>query len=430
MRFISGFLLTLVFTFLIILIAAPNSFSSGSTCSFFEIENLTKGFKGSSTSPSISSDGRFVAFESQTEITEENPGGTYQIFVYDSLSGNISQITNYKDEGSVAPAISGDGAYVAFVSGADIDGKNPDGLNLIYLYNLKSGELTQITTEGNSFEPSVSFDGSQVVFSSNMDSPDGPSAIFLYDGLSGTTTEISDSSQGWSTNPRISGSGKFVVYESTPEITGPEAGKNSEIYIYDVVSGSTSQIELSNTVVGNISPSTNADGRIVAFQSDSNADGNNLNGAFNIYLYNSESGKIKKVTNEPDAGSAGPSVNANGTLVAFQSSGNFSDENPDGDLEIFLYDIISPDFVQITHADSGIQNTGAVLSSGSLNLTFVSENSSEAQNPTQKSDINLVMCTGEQSAGTSPDWINWLILAAAFLLVIYLLGKFRKQKKS
>ena len=254
-------------------------------CSDYKVVNITESFKGSSGSPSISADGRYVAFESQTEITEENPGGTYQIFLYNAETGDITQLTDYQDAGSVAPSISGDGSTVAFVSGASIKGNNQDALNLIYLLDIESGEITQVTTEGNSFEPSVNDDGSEVAFTSDMNSGGGASSIFIYDSLSGTTAEIDGSAEKLQTNPVISSSGKFIAYVSSPLLTAPDAGKRSQIYLYDVVSGESKPIGLDRGEVNNLSPSISSDGSSIAFQSDSDTDGENPHKNYNIYLY-------------------------------------------------------------------------------------------------------------------------------------------------
>ncbi len=393
-------------------------------CSDYKIENITEGFTGDSESPSISADGRFIAFESQTEITEVNPGGTYQIFIYDTLTGKFSQITDDENLGSVAPSISGDGTKVAFVSGADIKGNNPDGLNLIYLYDIDSGEYSQVTTEGNSFEPSVNSDGSQIVFTSNMGPNTGAANIFIYDSLSATTTKISDETEGWSDHPKISGSGKFVVYQSNPNISGPDAGKNSEIYLFDVVSTAVTPITLSGAELGSLSPSISSEGRFTAFQSDANLNNQNQHGVFNIYLYDTTDRKLAQITKEPGAGSAGASINGDGTLIAFQSSGDFSSNNPEGNIEIFLYDIASDEFVQITDSKSET-NTSADINADGARIVFTSEASAEGN-----SEIYLASCAGKDISGISPDLLNKLILIAAVVFGLILLVRFRRKKQA
>ena len=109
MRYLSAYLPTLFFIFLLIAITAPDSSSSNTPCSYIAKENITKGFPGNSTNPSISRDGSVIAFESAVDVTENNPGGTYQIFIYDTKSGKATQITDDEKWGSVTPSISADG---------------------------------------------------------------------------------------------------------------------------------------------------------------------------------------------------------------------------------------------------------------------------------------------------------------------------------
>lgn len=424
MQFIPGYRLTLFFTFLFIAITAPDCSSSQYQCFNYTIDNITKGFPGNSTSPSISGDGSLITFESTTDITEKNPGGTYQIFIYNTRTGKSSQITTDKNRGSEAPSISGDGAKVAFVSGANIKGNNPEALNIIYLYDTETGEFTQITTEGNSFEPSVNSDGSQIAFTSNMDSNIEAANIFIYESLSGTTTEITDETEQDSVHPQISASSVYIVFESGSILT---PGEKTNLFLYDNISGNTKQITHNTAGIGSISASISSDGRYIAFQSDENKDGANPHGNFNIYLYDSAQEILAQITKEPQAGSAGASINGDATLIAFQSSGNFSGENPDGNVEIFLYDNVSSEFRQITDTKSGVENTGSEISKDGRHIVFVYDDSSEEANPEQKSDIYIASCDGKDVSGLSPDMLNTVILIVAIVFGVVLLMMFRRK---
>jgi Tol biopolymer transport system component len=79
---------------------------------------------GASAYPSISEDGRWIAFSSDApNIVEDDTNGVEDVFLYDRLTGQISRISVAWDGGegdgySHTPSISGDGRYVAFGSGA------------------------------------------------------------------------------------------------------------------------------------------------------------------------------------------------------------------------------------------------------------------------------------------------------------------------
>ncbi len=90
------------------------------------IDVFGQGADGDSTSPSISADGRFVAFQSEaTDLVFGDSNGQIDIFIWDRQNNNMVRI-NLNEAGnqaqgsdSLAPAISADGKFVAFDSAAD-----------------------------------------------------------------------------------------------------------------------------------------------------------------------------------------------------------------------------------------------------------------------------------------------------------------------
>jgi len=68
-----------------------------------------------SGSPSISADGRFVAFHSRaSNLVPGDTNGSYDVFVYDRQAGRTERLTGRT--GGIDPAISADGRFVAYVS--------------------------------------------------------------------------------------------------------------------------------------------------------------------------------------------------------------------------------------------------------------------------------------------------------------------------
>jgi Tol biopolymer transport system component len=78
-----------------------------------------------SYNPSISADGRYVAFESYaTSLVAGDTNGNYDIFVRDRQAGTTSLVSKSSagvqgNDMSQSPSISGDGRYVTFDSAAD-----------------------------------------------------------------------------------------------------------------------------------------------------------------------------------------------------------------------------------------------------------------------------------------------------------------------
>ena len=130
----------------------------------------------------------------------------------------------------------------------------------------------------------------------------------------------------------------------------------------------------SSTAGGNSEPSINADGTRIAFYSDrdltpgspGNADGN-----WEIFLWTQGSG-ITQITSSTAGFNFNPSINADGTRIAFRSSSDLTGGNADGNWEIFLAGSPSADttpdpftFTDLTGVPlSTVQTSNAVTVSG------------------------------------------------------------------
>ena len=107
-----------------------------------------------SDSPSISADGRYVAFASNADnlIANDANGPTSDIFVKDLATGEVT-LANWPgvsaNAGSYQPALSGNGRFVAFESDATnlVDG-DVNGVRDIFVRNLDLGRITAANQAG------------------------------------------------------------------------------------------------------------------------------------------------------------------------------------------------------------------------------------------------------------------------------------------
>src|SRR4030095_7968625 len=96
--------------------------------------------------------------------------------------------------------------------------------------------------------------------------------------------------------------------------------RNGEIFFYDTSTGSFTQVT-NTTTLNDLFPSISGDGTRIAFVSDSDLIGGNADHNFEIFLYDAATNSLTQVTNT--TGSNGPpSINAEGTLIAFSSDHN------------------------------------------------------------------------------------------------------------
>ena len=156
-----------------------------STNSSGEVEN------GSSDYASLSSDGRFVVFQSSSTNLISGVSGT-QIYVKDLLTGEVrlasSNSFGHAGSGgsSSSPQITPDGRFVVFRSNATNLISGVIGLQ-IYVKDLLTGQLKLASSNssgnagiGSSYSPRITPDGRFVVFSSNASNLTGVSGLQIY----------------------------------------------------------------------------------------------------------------------------------------------------------------------------------------------------------------------------------------------------------
>ena len=271
--------------------------SVANTTTLISVDSL--GVQGNSASgwySSISADGRYVAFESvASNLVSGDTNFAQDIFVRDTLNNTTSRISvdssgAQGNNTSYAPSISSDGRYVAFESIAtNLVSGDTNGMSDVFVRDTVNNTTSRVSVdssgaEGNniSYSPSISGDGHYVAFESaatNLVSGDtnGKRDIFVRDTLNNTTSRVSVDSNGVQGNdssdhPSISSDGSYVAFESsaTNLVKGDTA--TLDIFIYDTQTSITTRASVNNLsgVQGNGSsdnPSISSDGSYVAFES-------------------------------------------------------------------------------------------------------------------------------------------------------------------
>jgi uncharacterized repeat protein (TIGR01451 family) len=280
-------------------LALPTLLVQGAETTLVSVDSFT-GEEGNNWSfnPKISADGRFVAFDSGAFLV---PGDNYtqDVFVHDRVTHlttrvSVNSIGEGGNYGSVLPAISADGRFVAFQSAAD---------------NLVAGDTN------------------------------GKLDVFVHDRGTHQTTRVSEDSAGAQGNghsggPSISADGRFVAFESlASNLVAGDTNGEVDIFVHDRVTRQTTRVSLSSTgtegsngYYGSRSPAISADGRCVAFQSDaSNLVADDTNGVPDIFVRDRSTGQTTRVSVDSAGAqsnqySYSPAISANGRYVAFVSS--------------------------------------------------------------------------------------------------------------
>jgi Tol biopolymer transport system component len=197
---------------------------------------------GASFSPSISADGRFVAFQSAAgNLVARDRNSAPDIFVHDRATGTTSRVSMNSrgmeaNDFSLRPAISADGRFVAFASWAtNLVRPDTNRYYDVFVHDRLTHQTTRVSVasdgsqgDGVDFysEPDVSIsgDGRLVAFDSpspTLVAQDTNDAfdVFVHDQLTHATTRASVSSRDRQGNMGsfgawISASGRFVAFES------------------------------------------------------------------------------------------------------------------------------------------------------------------------------------------------------------------------
>jgi Tol biopolymer transport system component len=267
---------------------ASDGTQANGACAYF-------GLFGIDVQPSISADGRYVAFHSEaTNLVEGDTNGVTDIFVHDGVTGMTTLVSVSSDGtqgngGSLFPAISADGRYVVFQSDATnlVEGITHGG---IFVYDRVTGDTTleDISingTEGNQGGgyPAISADGRYVSFTSNATNlveggTDGYFMnIFVHDRVTGDTTLVSVASDGTQANSgslssTISADGRYIAFDTdASNLVKGDTNGWADCFVYDRVTGDTTLVSVaSDGTQGNSDSrcsSISDDERFVAFSS-------------------------------------------------------------------------------------------------------------------------------------------------------------------
>ena len=312
----------------------------------------------------FSADNRYVVFQSAaSNLVQGDTNGCADIFLHDMQTRITTRISlnssgEQGNDDSITPSISANGRYVAFASSATnlVDGdinSNQD----IFLRDLQTGTTTLISPDlpgwdyyiyKDSSNPSISADGRYIAYSASLYNNLGTVTgywvyfpqVFVYDTQTATTTWVSVSSSGThgndaSSEASISADGRYVAFESaaTNLVVGDDNNFH-DIFVHDMQTGTTTIISVTSDGIqgnnGSFNPSISADGRYVAFESGASnlRDGDN-NGYYDIFVHDRQTGAIECVSRDSLGkfsgwGAASPSVSADGRFIAFRSYGNIA----------------------------------------------------------------------------------------------------------
>jgi len=307
---------------------------------------------GMSSDPSISSDGRYVAFTSSaSDLIPGDNNNAQDVFVRDLQTGittlvSVDASVKFYYNDSYSPVISANGRYVLFRSVASIatvTGPSSSVAESLFLRDLQASTTYALTaTFFPSYAPLVSmtpdghfvafygysaFDGNPglyvwgsqaaaLIYTNYTDyanpnnanpnniaiSPDGNRIVYstgigfyAVDRATKTNRQIGGPLSGSHAGLQFSGDARFLVYSTTKAQVAFDTNGIADIYLYDFVTHSNFLVSQGNPP-GSASgpsdfPAISNDGRFVAYRSTAtNLVANATNGVPNVFLYDRQIG--------------------------------------------------------------------------------------------------------------------------------------------
>jgi Tol biopolymer transport system component len=414
-------------------VAAPPSAAAAAPVERVTVDQGGGEPDGSSFDPTVSADGRFVAFLSQaTDLVPGDGNGMADVYVRDRVEGRTIRVTVGADGGdsngeSREPRISADGRFVAFTSLATnlLPATEPplDGFTTqVFIRDLRAGTSALVSAtpigrpgDSDSREPSISADGRVVAFTSAATdlAPGGGvgpglgNQVFVRDVKQAHTTQVSVGAHGEapdrnSDSPSISGNGRYVAYMSFAfnlVDDGASTNPDGDIYRLDRESGKTIRMTaglpereefpasfgapeltfngrhvtyLSGFIHENVDardlprgaserisvqssldfqrldttgPRSSDTGRFVVWRSSAPQVPEDQNNIDDVYVRDTGTGTVTRISVAVDGGdtndfSFGQDISADGTKVVFSSiASNIVADDGNAAFDIFLYDL-------------------------------------------------------------------------------------------
>ena len=344
----------------------------------------------------VSANGRYVAFESLagnltlTPPARQTLGNYVNIYLRDLLTGE-TQLVSVNHAGSQGgqgdstnPTISPDGRYVAFESDADdLVSGDSNGSTDVFVRDLQTGETKLVSARsdgqsGNasSYNGSMSPDGRYVVFESDAtdltsDDQNELTDVLRRDMQTGTVVRVSAGSEdpsgfGFSSDPSMSDDGQTIAFISSAAFpTLGVTNLSAKVVIRNL--GQDKWAVLTNELLvaaakaqglgqdiapDSTPPSLSADGQYVTFKNDSW-----------VFLYDRAAAKVTVVaTNAFVVDSAddetGPFITAHGEKVLYAAV-------PQQQVEIFVWDRATGKSTLVSANARAIRPTATATPNGS-----------------------------------------------------------------
>ena len=224
--------------------------------------------------------------------------------------------------------------------------------------------------------------------------------IHLYDPSTRARTLIASPDFVTSGLPRISADGTTVVFAAKPTADGPPAvstesqhvralgpaeasatpeiivrPSGDEVFSYDVATGVSRQVSPPADGAESVPVGLSEDGSRILYWAETDDDVYGSLGPYALRVYDDATGVTNEVVPSIGYGGLGGhiSLSPDGAAVAFRSDADLLGDNPEGNLEVYLYDLDATRLEQVTHTAGDVDNGALWFTDDGASLEITSE---------------------------------------------------------
>jgi len=368
------------------------------------ISQSTAGIVGNDASAqaATSNTGRFIAFQSAADnLVSTDTNAKIDIFLRDRQAQTTIKITNAiagePDGDSFSPTISADGRFIAFSSDAsNLVAGDSNLLRDAFVYDRLSNSIERVSlsdagsqsASGVVQQANISADGNFVTFAGGGDlatpSTLGSEQILVHDRAQSKTLLVShthfDNNLGGdirSRRPFISSNGSHIIYMSgASNLTADDNNSIDDYFVYNLATKTTSLVSRQNGINGNLAtvlsqdsqlrPQITASGlhALMPLRADSLVAGDNNAGVkdlairdLNLHLNTLIS--VASDNTQTNNTAAGPSISDDANFISFWSSGdNLVSGDTNSVEDVFLRDRQQNKTYRINLSTAGLEANG------------------------------------------------------------------------
>ncbi len=385
-----------IFILLLILVAFQLQSYINATTTFLtsrvSISTLGVQGDGSSSSPSISDDGRYVVWGSNAySLFTPDTNGTTDAFMKDMATG-VTTMVSVNSSGvqgnsaNYSPMISGNGNYVAFNSDStNLVANDNNGLIDVFVRDLVNGTTERVSVTstgveaigGGSFVAAISADGRYIVFHSdatNLVANDTnlQKDVFVHDRVNHTTIRVSVDSAGSegvggaSYGADITRDGRYVVlYSAATNLVVNDTNNQNDVFRYDMQTSQVIRVSItydgSEAIGGASSYAAISDnGRYVAYRSLAiNLVANDTNAKADIFYRDITGNTTTRVSvnssgNQANNASLYVIMDGSGRNIYFATStSNFDANDTNNTYDIYKHDMVTGSTILVSKSTGG-----------------------------------------------------------------------------